>query len=154
MKAGIIQQFLSEVEWGELDYLVIDLPPGTGDEVLTIAQSTPDVTGSVVVTTPQDVALLDSRKAVIFSQKLNIKVLGIVENMSGFTCPNCGEEIELFKKGGGEKAAQELSVPFLGRIPLDPEVILGGDAGKPFVSDQPDSDAAKSFNRIVDELLK
>jgi len=104
MKAGIIQQFLSEVEWGELDYLVIDLPPGTGDEVLTIAQSTPDVTGSVVVTTPQDVALLDSRKAVIFSQKLNIKVLGIVENMSGFTCPNCGEEIELFKKGGGEKS--------------------------------------------------
>ncbi|MFZ2455126.1 MAG: Mrp/NBP35 family ATP-binding protein [Candidatus Altiarchaeia archaeon] len=154
MKMGIIQQFLSEVEWGDLDYLIIDLPPGTGDEALTIAQSVPDVTGSIVVTTPQDVALLDSRKAVVFSQKLNIKVLGIVENMSGLNCPHCGKEIDLFKKGGGEKAAHELYVPFLGAIPLDPQIVSGGDRGLPFISDLPDSDVAKAFNKIVEELLK
>jgi ATP-binding protein involved in chromosome partitioning len=154
MKMGVIQQFLSEVEWGDLDYLIMDLPPGTGDEALTIAQSIPDVTGSIIVTTPQDVALLDSRKAVVFSQKLNIKVLGIVENMSGYTCPHCGNVVELFKKGGGEKAAGELFVPFLGAIPIDPQVVSGGDSGKPFASDRPDSDAAKAFDKIVDVLLK
>ena len=154
MKMGAIQQFLSDVEWGDLDYLIIDLPPGTGDEALSIAQLIPDVSGAIIVTTPQDVALLDSRKAVLFSQKLNIKVLGIVENMSGFICPHCKKEIELFKKGGGEKAAEELFVPFLGRIPVDPEIVSGGDEGRPFASGQQDKEAYKAFQDIVDALLK
>jgi ATP-binding protein involved in chromosome partitioning len=142
------------VRWGELDFLIIDLPPGTGDEPLTIMQLLPEADGSVVVTTPQDVALQNSRKSIGFSRKLNIPVLGIIENMSGLTCPHCGKEIDLFKIGGGEKAAVELDVPFLGRIPLDPKVVRSGDEGMPIVISDTDSPAAAAYGLIVDEILK
>ncbi len=152
LKHGVFQQFLGEVEWGELDYLIVDLPPGTGDEPLSIAHLIGQVDGSIIVTTPQEVALLDSRKAVVFSQMVHVPVVGIVENMSGFLCPHCGKEIDLFKVGGGEKAALELKVPFLGRIPLDPEIVQNCDQGKPFVAANPNSAAAKAFYEITERI--
>ena len=154
LKMAAIQQFLSDVEWGNLDYLIADLPPGTGDEPLDIAQLIPDIMGSIIVTTPQDVALMDSRRAVNFSKKLNVPVLGIVENMSGFKCPHCGKEIDLFKIGGGEKAARELKVPFLGRIPIDPVIVTDSDNGEPFILKHHDSEAGKAFNEIVDRIME
>ncbi|MGC8810184.1 MAG: P-loop NTPase [bacterium] len=154
LKHGVFQQFLGEVEWGELDYLIVDLPPGTGDEPLSIAHLIGQVDGSIIVTTPQEVALLDSRKAVVFSQMVHVPVVGIVENMSGFLCPHCGKEINLFKVGGGEKAALELKVPFLGRIPLDPEIVQNCDQGKPFVAANPNSPAAKAFYEITERIEK
>jgi len=150
LKHSAINQFLGEVEWGDLDFLVVDLPPGTGDEALSVAHLIKDVDGAVIVTTPQDVALLDSRKAVTFSRMLRIPVIGIVENMSGLICPHCHKEISLFKKGGGEKAAQEMRVPFLGRIPIDPEMVTDCDRGMPFVMSHPNSEAAKAFKGIAD----
>jgi len=150
LKHNAISQFLGEVEWGPLDFLVIDLPPGTGDEPLSVAHLIKNVDGSVIVTTPQDVALLDSRKAVTFSRMLSIPVIGIVENMSGLICPHCHKEISLFKKGGGEKAARDLKVPFLGRIPIDPEMVTDCDRGMPFVMAHPDSEAAKAFEKIAE----
>ncbi len=152
LKHGVFQQFLGETEWGELDYLIVDLPPGTGDEPLSIAHLIGQVDGSIIVTTPQEVALLDSRKAVVFSQMVQVPVVGIVENMSGFLCPHCGKEINLFKMGGGEKAAQELGVPFLGRIPLDPEIVQNCDQGKPFVAANPNSRAAQAFFEITERI--
>ena len=152
MKHGVFQQFLGEVEWGDLDYLIVDLPPGTGDEPLSIAHLIGEVDASVIVTTPQEVALLDSRKAVVFSRMVQVPVAGIVENMSGFKCPHCGKEIDLFKIGGGEKAARELQVPFLGRIPLDPQIVRNCDQGTPFVAANPDSAAAKAFMEITDRV--
>jgi ATP-binding protein involved in chromosome partitioning len=152
MKHGVFQQFLGEVEWGDLDYLIVDLPPGTGDEPLSIAHLIGEVDASVIVTTPQEVALLDSRKAVVFSRMVQVPVAGIVENMSGFLCPHCGKEIDLFKVGGGEKAARELQVPFLGRIPLDPQIVRNCDQGNPFVAANPDSAAAKAFVEISDRI--
>ena len=132
LKMNAIKQFTEGVEWGNLDYLVVDLPPGTGDESLSVAQLI-NPCGAVIVTTPQEVALLDSRKAVNFAKQVNIPHIGIIENMSGFKCPHCGKEIELFKIGGAEKAANELGVRFLGRIPFDPGIVNSGDSGKPFV---------------------
>ncbi len=152
LKHGVFQQFLGETEWGELDYLIVDLPPGTGDEPLSIAHLIGQVDGSIIVTTPQEVALLDSRKAVVFSQMVQVPVVGIVENMSGFLCPHCGKEINLFKMGGGEKAAHELGVPFLGRIPLDPEIVQNCDQGKPFVAANPNSRAAQAFFEITERI--
>jgi len=152
VKMGVIEQFLGDVIWGDIDYLCIDLPPGTGDEPLSIAQLIPAITGVVIVTTPQDVALLDSRKAVNFAKQLKIPIIGIIENMSGLVCPQCGESIELFKVGGGEKAAKELEVPFLGRIPINPAIVHSGDAGKPFILDDPDSEATKAFTQIVQKI--
>lgn len=154
MKMGAIKQFLSEVHWGKLDYLIVDLPPGTGDEPLSIAQLIPNATGSIIVTTPQDVALLDSRKSVNFSKTLKLPVLGIVENMSGFECPHCKKAIDLFKKGGGEAAAKEMNVRFLGGIPLDAKVVETGDSGKPFVLSHSKSKTAKAFQKIVDIIDK
>ena len=148
MKHNAFKQFLSEVNWGDLDYLIVDLPPGTGDEPMSIAQLIEDVDGSIVVTTPQDVALLDSRKAVGFSRLIKIPVVGIVENMSGLSCPHCGESIDLFKIGGGEKAASELNVPFLGRIVIDPDIVKNSDKGIPFVEALPDSKASQAFFEI------
>ena len=139
LKHNAISQFLSEVEWGDLDFLVVDLPPGTGDEPLSVAHLIKDVDGAVIVTTPQDVALLDSRKAVTFSRMLHIPVIGIVENMSGLECPHCHKEIPLFKMGGGEKAARDMKVPFLGRIPIDPEIVTDCDRGMPLVMSHPSS---------------
>lgn len=152
LKMKLIQQFLSDVAWGKLDYLVIDSPPGTGDEPLSIAQLIP-ATGALIVTTPQDISLLDSRKAVSFAQKLNFTVYGIVENMSGLVCPHCGKQINLFKEGGGERAALELGVPFLGKIPIDPKIVELSDSGKPFIIHSPESKASKAFQEIVAKIL-
>jgi ATP-binding protein involved in chromosome partitioning len=152
MKMKVIRQFLGDVEWGDLDWLVIDSPPGTGDEPLSVAQLIP-ATGAIVVTTPQEVSVLDSRKAVVFAMKLNLRVLGIIENMSGLICPHCGRRIDLFKTGGGERAAAELGVPFLGRIPIDPQIVVSGDEGKPFADVQKDSEASRAFREIVDKIL-
>ncbi len=153
MKMKAIQQFIGDVEWGELDWLIIDSPPGTGDEPLSVAQLIP-ATGAVVVTTPQEVSLMDSRKAVAFARKLNLEVSGIIENMSGLVCPKCKHKINLFKKGGGEKAAQQMGVPFLGSIPVDPEIVSLGDEGKSFLDKHPDSETSKAFMKIVDKLIK
>jgi len=139
MKSNLIRQFLSDVQWGELDCLVIDSPPGTGDEPMSVMQFVDDLTGGIIVTTPQDIALLDSRKCVNFLRTLNVPVLGIIENMSGFVCPSCGAEIEIFKKGGGEKAALELEVPFLGSITLDPRIVQTMDSGLNYILEFPNS---------------
>ena len=154
LKHSAIRQFLGDVNWGALDFLFIDLPPGTGDEPLSVAKLIQEVNGAVIVTTPQDVALLDSRKAVSFSKQINIPVLGIVENMSGMACPHCGESIDLFKIGGGEKAAKELGVPFLGRIPLDPLVVLRCDSGEPFVTDPDETPTKTAFTQVIENLLE
>ena len=151
LKSGAIKQFIGQAAWGDLDYLVVDLPPGTGDAPLSTAQLIEDISGAIVVTTPQDVALLDSRKAVTFAKKLNIPVMGILENMSGYVCPHCGAEVNLFKMGGGEIAAKEMGVPFLGRVPMDPRIVESGDSGTPFVESFPDSPAAESFLKIVEK---
>ena len=151
MKMAAIKQFLSDVSWGDLDYLIIDLPPGTSDEPLSVVQLLADLTGVVIVTTPQEVALLDSRKAVNMAKSMKVPILGIVENMSGLRCPHCGELIEIFKTGGGERAAEELSVPFLGAIPLDPEVAPLGDEGIAFV--EKGTAAMESFEKVVDGIL-
>lgn len=153
MKMKVIQQFLGDVIWGNLDWLVIDSPPGTGDEPLSVAQLIP-ATGAVIVTTPQDVSLLDSRKAVNFARRLNLKIYGIVENMSGLDCPHCGKKIDLFKQGGGERIAQELGIPFLGRIPIDPRIVELGDDGKSFIAHHPESEASKALNEIVDCIIQ
>jgi ATP-binding protein involved in chromosome partitioning len=153
LKHSAIRQFLGDMNWGDLDFLFIDLPPGTGDEALSVSKLIKGVDGAVIVTTPQDVALLDSRKAVSFSKQLEIPVLGIVENMSGMVCPHCGERIDLFKIGGGEKAAKELGVPFLGRIPIDPQVVLSCDSGEPFVAKADESLAKTAFTQVVENLL-
>lgn len=152
MKMAAIRQFVRDVLWGDLDFLLIDLPPGTGDEPLCVIQLIPDMTGAIIVTTPQEVSLLDSRKAVNMVKSMKVPVLGIIENMSGLLCPHCGEFIEVFSTDGGKKAAEELAVPFLGAIPLDPEVSVLGDRGLPFVDRA--TRAEKSFNRIVDLLLE
>lgn len=152
LKIKALKQMLSDTEWGDLDYLVIDLPPGTSDEPLSIAQELPDADGAVVVTTPQEVSLLDVRKSIAFAKAVKMDILGVIENMSGFVCPHCGKETAIFKVGGGEAAAAELGLPFLGRIPLDPRIVVGGDAGKPFVLEHPDSPATKAFREIVSKL--
>jgi ATP-binding protein involved in chromosome partitioning len=151
MKMNAIRQFISDVDWGELDYMVIDLPPGTGDEPLSVAQLIKKVDGAIIVTTPQDLALLDSRKAVNFSSVLKVPVIGIIENMSGFTCPYCGKEINIFKYGGGERSARELGVPFLGRVPFDPEMVEAADSGTPFVL-QKESKVREAFEQIVENV--
>ncbi len=151
MKA--LQQFIEDVAWGELDYLVVDLPPGTGDAQLTMTQQVP-LDGAVIVTTPQDVALIDARKGLAMFRKVSVKVLGIVENMSSFVCPHCGTRSEIFKSGGGRRTASELGVPFLGEIPIDPAVVVGGDAGAPIVASHPDSAAARAFVALAAEVAR
>ncbi|NLA39268.1 MAG: Mrp/NBP35 family ATP-binding protein [Methanomicrobiales archaeon] len=153
MKMQVIREFLENVEWGDLDYLVVDLPPGTGDEALTIAQLAPNIAGAVVVTTPQEVAILDSSKAVKFVEKMGLKVLGIIENMSGMVCPHCGGEIDLFGQGGGRKAAEDLGVPYLGRIPLDPDMRRAGDEGRPFIIRHPGVSAENPTWKHVDDVM-
>jgi len=153
MKMGAIRQFLTDVNWGSLDYLVVDLPPGTGDEALTIAQIAPNVKGAVIVTTPQEVAVMDAIKAAKFIEQLDIPVLGVVENMSGMICPHCHEEIDLFSKGGGKKAAEDLGVQYLGGIPLDPEMVKAGDEGKPFILQHKDSPTGKAVDAVMENLI-
>ena len=144
MAGGVAKQFLTQVDWGELDYLVIDYPPGTGDIQLTISQTAP-ISGAVIVTTPQEVALLDVRKAIEMFRTLKVPVLGVVETMSYFICDGCDKKHHIFRSGGGERLAREYGVAFLGEIPLDPALPIGGDEGKPLVLDKPDSVAAKAY---------
>jgi Mrp family chromosome partitioning ATPase len=151
LKHSMIKQFLGEVYWGDLDYLIIDLPPGTGDEALSVAHLLKGIEGAIIVTTPQEVALLDSRKAVTFTRQLKLPLVGIVENMSGFNCPHCSKPIDLFKKGGGEKAAREMLVPFLGRIPIDPEMVVSGDSGTPLVGMSGHEEVKNAFNEISEK---
>ncbi|MFQ5637549.1 MAG: Mrp/NBP35 family ATP-binding protein [bacterium] len=144
----MIQQFLQDVDWGELDYLVIDLPPGTGDAQLTLTQTLP-LTGAIVVSTPQDVALADAKKGINMFKKVNVPVLGIVENMSYFICPHCDQRSEIFDHGGGQHASKKFGVPFLGEIPLDIKIRVGSDQGKPIVISEPDSPIASAFKNIA-----
>jgi len=153
VKMGVIRQFLAEVNWGTLDYLVVDLPPGTGDEALTIAQLAPNLRGAVIVTTPQDVAVLDAVKAVKFIQQLDIPVLGIIENMSGLVCPQCGGTVDMFGRGGGRKAAGDHGVPYLGAIPLDPEMMRSGDQGRPYILQQADSPTWRAVDGVMENLV-
>jgi Mrp family chromosome partitioning ATPase len=153
VRSSAVQQFIEDVNWGPLDYLIIDMPPGTGDEALSIIQLIPKADGTVIVTTPQEVSLLDARKTVTFSSIANIPIIGIVENMSGFVCPHCGEVTNIFKSGGGEDAANQLGIQFLGRIPLEAGVVNSGDKGMPVVIAEPDSASAKAFKSVVAKIV-
>ena len=153
LKMLTIRQFLADVNWGKLDYLIIDSPPGTGDEPLSVCQLIPDLNGAIIVTTSQDVAILDSQKSVLFAKELKVPVVGIVENMSGFKCPHCGKEIDLFGVGGGEKTASNMGVPFLGRVPIEPEMVKFGDSGKPFIHFRKDTTTAKILDGITNKVI-
>jgi ATP-binding protein involved in chromosome partitioning len=153
MLHSIMKQFLSQVEWGQLDYLIIDLPPGTGDVVISLVQTVP-VTGAVIVTTPSDVSLQDARKAIEMFRQVKVDILGIVENMSFFVCPHCHNEIDIFSKGGGERTAQQFGVPFLGSIELDPDIRKGGDSGQPVVLEGDQSAHAKSLFAFTHRVVE
>lgn len=154
LKMITIKQFLADVNWGELEYLIIDSPPGTGDEPLSVCQLIPNINGAVIVTTPQDVAILDSRKSVSFAKELKVPVIGVIENMSGFICPHCQKEINLFGTGGGEKSAYDLKVPFLGKIPVEPEMVKSGDSGKPFLSIKKENPVATIIEGVVNKIAE
>jgi ATP-binding protein involved in chromosome partitioning len=152
LKMRAIQQFLSDITWGELDYLFIDLPPGTGDEPLSIMQLIPNIDGVIIVTIPSEVSQIVVKKAITFARQLNVPVIGIIENMSGFICPKCGTEVNIFKVGGGQKIAEDLAIPFLGSIPIDPEICNDSDNGVPFITGRPDSAATRAFMEIVGKI--
>jgi ATP-binding protein involved in chromosome partitioning len=152
LKMRAIQQFLSDIMWGKLDFLFIDLPPGTGDEPLSVLQLLPDMDGVVIVTIPSEVSQIVVKKAVTFARRLNVPVIGIIENMSGFTCPKCGEHTDIFRAGGGKKIAEDLVIPFLGKIPIDPEICSDSDKGSPFTIEHPDSPASEAFREIVKKV--
>lgn len=148
MRSKVINQFLADVDWGELDFLIADLPPGTGDEILTIAQEMkPDY--AVIVTTPQEVSVIDAERAINMARKLNIRLIGVVENMSGFVCPHCSAVVDIFGSGGGEKLAAEYDVKFLGSIPIDIDARILSDKGKPIILEKPNSEVSKTFKSIA-----
>jgi predicted Fe-Mo cluster-binding NifX family protein len=153
MKMGAIKQLIKDVEWGELDYLVVDSPPGTGDEPLSIVQVLKDPDGAVVVTTPQELSVSDVRRSIRFCEKVNLPVLGVVENMSGFVCPHCKERVDIFKSGGGEEMSKAMNTPFLGRIPIDPDIVKASDEGEPFVYYYGKSETARVFETIVQNMI-
>jgi Mrp family chromosome partitioning ATPase len=153
LKHKLIRDFLTDVQWGNLDYLIIDSPPGTGDEPLSIVQLLEDPDGAIIVTTPQDVALIDVRKAITFCKHVNLPIIGVVENMSGFICPHCGKTSDIFKTGGGEAMSLDMQVPFLGRIPLEPKIVEAGDSGKPYLEYYRESETAQAFNKVIEPLL-
>jgi len=148
LKIQAIRQFVADMDWGELDYLIIDAPPGTGDEPLSVAQTIPNVK-AIVVTTPQKVALADVRKSINFCKTVKMDIIGVIENMSGFVCPHCNKTSDIFKSGGGEELARENELAFLGKIPMDPKVVLAGDDGTPYLSSGADSPAAKAFGEVI-----
>jgi ATP-binding protein involved in chromosome partitioning len=149
LKMKIIQQFLADIEWGELDYLFIDLPPGTGDEPLSVMQLIQDIDGVIIVTMPSEVSQAVVKKAITFSKQLRVSVIGIIENMSGFVCPECGAELDIFKSGGGKQIANDLSIPYLGKIPIDPVICADSDRGKPFFVANSASPTVKAFSEII-----
>ena len=152
MKMGAIRQFLADVEWGELDYLLIDTPPGTGDEQLTVCQSIPELTGTIIVTTPQDVAILDARRSVNFSRKLGVAIIGVIENMSGLICPNCKTEIPIFGKGGGKRMCEDMHVPFLGEIPMEMDLRIAEDEGRDWSHAGISRPSQKALREIANEI--
>ncbi len=152
LKMGAIRQLLGEVAWGQLDYLLVDLPPGTGDESLSILQLLPEMDGVIIITIPSEVSQAVVKKAVTFAREMKVPILGIVENMAGMICPHCGEMIEVFSKGGGAKVSDEMDVELLGSIPMDPRIAADSDLGVPFVISHPDSPAAKAFSQIVKKI--
>ena len=154
LKMTAIKQLIGDFSWGNLDYLIVDIPPGTGDEPLSIAQLIPNCDGTIIVTTPQDVALVSVRKSINFVKKMNIPIIGIIENMSGFKCPHCGKSVDIFKTGGGLKASKDFDISFLGKVPLDSQIVETGDSGEPFVVEYNGSEAAKSFVKIVENIEK
>ena len=153
MKYQAIKQFLKDVDWGRLDYMVIDCPPGTGDEPLSVIQLIGKADGAVIVTTPQQISVCDVRKAVVFCRDLNLPVIGVIENMSGFVCPECGHGTDIFSSGGGEKMACEMGVAFLGKIPIDPRIVEACDSGQPYVEKYRESSAAAEFSKSVERIL-
>jgi ATP-binding protein involved in chromosome partitioning len=153
MKYGMIRQFIANVEWGELDYLVIDSPPGTGDEPLSVAQMVGKRASAVIVTTPQRVSIDDVRRSIDFCRKLEMPVAGVVENMSGFICPHCGGNVDIFETGGGKQLAEDMDISFLGSIPLDQQVVTSCDDGTPFTMRHADSATAQAFRGVVGKIL-
>jgi len=151
-KTGVIRQFIADVRWGERDFLIIDAPPGTGDEPLSVAQTVPDAK-AVIVTTPQDIALSDVRKSIGFCRIVHLEILGLIENMGSFPCPCCGKTIEIFKQGGGEKTASQMGIPFLGTIPFDPTVVVASDSGSPVLNEGATTSFSKAMTRCVDGIL-
>ncbi len=151
VKYSAIQQFIGDVSWGQLDFLLIDSPPGTGDEPLTVAQTIKDAQ-AIIVTTPQEVSLADVRKSISFCKTVNMDIFGLIENMSGFTCPHCNETIDMFGTGGGERTAKEAGVEFLGRAPFDPRIVKCGDSGTSMLKEYPDSEVAKAFDGIAEKI--
>ena len=154
MKMGVIKQFLADVNWGDLDYLIVDAPPGTGDEPLSLCQLIQPLEGAVIVTTPQKVAAIDVRKSISFCRRLDVPVLGVVENMSGFVCPKCGELTQILPEGGGRKIASDMKVPFLGAIPMDPAIAQSGDSGKVFIYHSSKTPTGEIMQKIIDEITK
>jgi len=152
LKNGVIRQFISDMEWGELDYLVVDSPPGTGDEPLSVAQTIKDAS-AIIITTPQDVALADVRKSINFCRKVNMKIIGIIENMGPFKCPHCDQIIELFKQGGGENTAKKMDVNFLGTLPFDTKVVHSSDEGKPIMSQNINNEFTEHLSKIIDKIV-
>jgi Mrp family chromosome partitioning ATPase len=153
MKHTLIKQFVTDVCWGQLDYLVVDCPPGTGDEPLSIVQLLENTDGAVIVTTPQQIAVIDVKKCITFCKQLNLAVLGVIENMSGLVCPHCQNKIDIFKTGGGEQMAKEFNVPFLGSIPIDSDMVSSCDSGQPFLNSNSQSSAAQALISAFKPLL-
>ena len=151
IKYSAIRQFIADVEWGELDFLLIDAPPGTGDEPLTVAQTISDAR-AVIVTTPQEISLADVRKSISFCRTVKMEIFGLVENMSGYICPHCGGQVDLFGSGGGERTAKDAAIPFLGRIPFDPQVVACADAGQSFQDKYPDSPVTQAYEAIARKM--
>lgn len=154
MKMGVIKQFLTDVHWGDLDYLIVDAPPGTGDEPLSLCQLIQPLDGAIVVTTPQKVAAVDVRKSISFCKRLDVPVLGVIENMSGFSCPKCGEVTQILPSGGGKKIATDMNVPYLGAIPIDPAIAQSGDSGKVFIYHSSKTPTGEIMQKIIDEITK
>lgn len=153
MVSKYLQAFVTGVAWGKLDYLILDLPPGTGDTQLTLSQGTP-LSGAIIVTTPQDVSLRIARRGLRMFEKVQVPILGIIENMSSFTCSHCGETTDIFRQGGGRRMSEELGVPFLGAVPIDPEIVTGGDEGRPIITSKPDSQVAVAYRAIATQLVQ